>query len=248
MFSIHAWSESISTATEDALSGVADQTIRVDGDNLYIGSLNQLVAAYGVGDTASYIRLESPSLRDIANFEVSSVDENSVATTPLATSRRFNSPISLTTGEGLECYGYQTSGGAAQVTALAWLSDGTLAPVTGEIHTVQFEVTVSGTANEWENNALSFTQTLPQGSYQVVGARLENTNGFAFRFVPIGQAGVRPGGLSVEANNEVVVPFQRMGNLGVWFEFDNDTPPTIDVLEDGTGGTYTGYLDIIKSA
>ena len=130
--------------------------------------------------------------------------------------------------------------------AFLWLCDGPVKPVTGKVFTVRCTAAASLTTATWVNSALTFQQTLPAGHYQVVGFRAWSANGCAARIFFVGGAW-RPG--APMGNTEANDNWEdfRYGNTGVWGEFDNTTPPSVDVM----GITDTAQvvlLDLIKTA
>jgi len=68
-----------------------------------------------------------------------------------------------------------------------------------------------------------------------------------FRFVPIGEA-FRPGGLGSNLLGIKTIDLQRNGGMGVWCEFDQITPPSVDFLKGIAAGADDPvlHLDLIK--
>jgi hypothetical protein len=128
-----------------------------------------------------------------------------------------------------------------------WLCDAALAQVTGEIFTVKASTSVTLSANQWTNAAITFAQTLPRGRYQVVGMRAKSTGLVAARLVFPGYAW-RPGCLGSAAYNNVERPEFRQGRMGVWGEFDHNVPPTVDFLSISADSNPEVWLDLIKIA
>ena len=90
----------------------------------------------------------------------------------------------------------------------------------------------------------TFPVSLAAGKYQVVGMRANGTNLVAARLV-FGNQGPRPGCPAVNDEVDQDYPLFRDGKLGVWGEFTNSNPPTLDAL----GVTDTAqevFLDLIQ--
>ena len=231
-----------------AINACADQHIRVSGKHIYIGDLSNIVGVYASGGgTTLGAYLDTPSLR---RFVLYDIDPIQAGVTPSGSEsfRMFpTNALALMKNEGMDFYIKATDGSASHKFGLIWLADGALAPVGGEIFTLQGDVTATGVAGTWVNGTISFRQTLPVGRYAVVGAACYGASLIAFRFVPVG-AFNRPGGLGSANLGARGLDQQRKGGMGVWFEFDAITPPTIDILSNSTTSSHSVYLDLIKLA
>jgi hypothetical protein len=106
---------------------------------------------------------------------------------------------------------------------------------------------VTLSAYAWTNAALTFSQTLPMGRYQVVGMRARSTGLIAARLVFVGFSW-RPGCVGHDAVSDIDNDVFRQGRLGVWGEFEHDTPPTVDFLSVSADSNPTVWLDLIKVA
>ena len=253
MYTLVAYDE-ICPTSEDAYSAVAavpDQHMKIDDDIIYIADLNQ-IAAFGVasGDVISKAYLSSPSLRRLALIDIFPIRQSDDFAEFNAVHWKTENPIPLATNEGLEAYVYTNVGAPVDNTIIAvWLSDGPIAPVFGEIFHVNASATIVQLDKTWVNTEIDFRQTLPVGRYQVVGAYCWMTDALLFRFVFVGEAH-RPGGVCGIALDSPCPPIQRDGGLGVWGEFDQITPPSIDILGnvEAAGTDVQLVLDLIKVA
>jgi len=250
MFSVHAFYKNLAlqaSPTYVNLTPLPDPISTVTGNLLYVGALNNLIGALMLGQTAGKSKIETPSLLNIAPFQVVKVPQSDLPTSTMELALQPASPFKLITNEAIQAFATNTNAAATSATmALVFLSDGALAPVTGEIIHARATLTTSATADAWENAGLTFDTVLPAGNYDVVGARLEGAHAKAFRFVFVGSTNNRPGtlaSLGVDGND---VKGSRDGGWGLWGSFDQFTPPTIDVITDGTSETATVYLDLIK--
>ncbi|NIQ91312.1 MAG: hypothetical protein GWN93_20810 [Deltaproteobacteria bacterium] len=251
MFTTIAYQEAgVGAAGTTNVAGVPDQHVRVDGDLIYMSDLNQVVGQYLAGSTlltAGY--LASPSLRRLANIDIYPIEIAIEPTNDECVNIHPESPLSLEKNEGLECiYTVSADASGDRICCGVLLADGAIAPVNGEIFHARFTATLAAaTSGQWNNTEITFDQTLPVGRYQLVGAWVMNADGMLFRFVPVGEAN-RPGGVCVTAYNANSHHLQRNGGLGVWCEFDQITPPSIEVLtsETATATAVVGVMDLIK--
>lgn len=244
MIAFDASSTALSSLTN--IAAVADPSLRVSGNLIYLSQLSSIAGAYALGgSTPTQAELQAPSLRRFANFDVSPIDTGATPTNPVPFSPRYDSPVKLDTDEALQCLVTQTGNGHTSV--LVELSDGPIAPVTGEIVTVKFTFTAPSGNYAWNNAAITLGQTLPVGNYDCVGARVEGSGVIAMRFVPVGAVN-RPGIIGVPTTVSIDPKGQRYGQKGVLFNFNQLTPPTVDLFHNGASGTITGYMDLIKKS
>jgi len=250
VYQLVAWSESQDAAgAYVGVAAVADQITSVSGDILYvpaatpflIGVLANIGATLPVG---AY--LQSPSLRGMILYDVPVCMNGLLPTTGRECVIFPQTPIPLAGLEGLEAYINSDPAAAERGSVVAFLSDGPIAPVTGAIYTVRFTSSNTLLAGGWSSSDLTLRQTLPVGTYQLVGAKAYVTNGVAFRFVGKGVAH-RPGAPCVSAIQYEGLDVFRRGGMGVWLEFHSLAPPQIEVLGTTAGAqTVNGWLDLIK--
>lgn len=246
-FTLVAWTENFAgAATLDALTAIADPHVRVSGDDIWIPEALPFLAGYkALGSVVTAARIESPTLRTLTPIDVSPIDAGTEPTGANLMAKIFANPKTVGGGEALNFKA--TVSGAGRGWGLAWLSDGPLTPITGEVFTVKCTSSTTLTANAWTNGALTFAQTLPRGRYAVVGMRAISAGLVAARLVFPGYAW-RPGCVGYDAESDTEDDDFRGGRLGSWGEFDHDVPPTVDFLSTSADISETVYLDLIKIA
>jgi len=254
MFSLVAFLESVDAANAyNALAAIADQHIRVSGDDLYVPKLNQIIVlAAGVGSGGlGHVRLAAPSLRGLTRPILEPVngrnDGNVEPDSPHKVHDYRRVPIPLLENEVLNAEVHSDTTAAAVQWLLAWLADGPVEPVAGKSFTVRATGTTTLVANAWTNVPLVFDEDLPRGRYQVIGMRARSTGCIAGRLVFIG--GIhRPGVLGTDAQEDLEWPGFRQGGLGVFGEFDDLNPPSVDFLSLSADTAETVILDLVQVA
>jgi len=247
-FTTVAWSASVDQANIAPIAAVADPHVRVQGNDVIVPpDMPWLVGAYANGANITRAQWQSPSLRRFINYELAPYDRAASPASPYAYLYFADDPVQLDGDEALNFAGSEDAAGASRFNGFAWLADGPLAAVNGDIRTVRVTGATTLTAYSWTNGAITFDQTLPAGRYQIVGARFFSAGGIAFRFVFVG--GIwRPGAPMVTAQNNLEARFFRNGEMGVWGEFTHNTPPTVDWFSASADTSETGYIDLIKVA
>lgn len=231
-----------------AITPIPDPTLRITGNDFLVpqGMNNVVMAAAACSVATGVLRaqLQSPSLRSTLNIDISPITQGLVFGAFPRCVRNWYSPFPLVVNEPLDMY--MSNGGAATNRAFLVLADGAVKPVTGKIYTVRATASAALVTGQWINSPLTFQQTLPAGHYQVVGFRSVSANQVAARIFFVGSPW-RPGVLATTVENDNEDFYPRFGNIGVFGEFDNTVPPTIDFV----GITDVGeavYLDLIKTA
>lgn len=97
----------------------------------------------------------------------------------------------------------------------------------------------------WTAGTMTFTTQLPPGRYAITGAMGYGTNLLFTRFIFPG-ALLRPGYLAQQAVSEWSQDEFRYGNLGNWGEFDNESPPTVEMMGIGAGASQTHILELVQ--
>lgn len=253
MFTTVGWLEDINQAAAYAfLTALADQHVTIVGDDIRVPSLlNKLVAIAGLIDTtvAGRARLVSPSLRRRSNYYIAPLNGQAAAAqepnSPQAIVDLRANPITLITGENLSVETLATPAAVQDQSVIVWLADGPIVPITGPIFSIRaLSATVAG-VNVWTNVPIVFDEDIPRGRYQIVGLRPMSAGMVAARIVLVG-APNRPGALGVDLIGDIQSEIFRNGNMGVWGEFEDTDPPTIDVLSISADAAQEFILDLIQ--
>jgi hypothetical protein len=252
MFTLIGWTESQDSAALVNVAALADPHVRVSGDDIIVpgeqpgqAALTQLIGAYALGPNTTRAQLVSPSLRRVLNIELGPIDVGAEPAVPTPFIDLRMSPIVLDAEEALNAQAAEDAAGAARSTVLAWLADKPIEITRGDIRSVRVTNTTTLVANAWTNGALTFDQTLPAGRYQIVGGRFVSAGLQAWRCLFVGYQW-RPGAIGYDVVSDVDHVAFRMGGLGIWGEFNHNTPPTIDFLSNSADTSQAGILDLIK--
>jgi len=244
-----AFSESIDPgAVFVNIAGVPDQHVKVQGDGIYVSEYNRLLGALAcIGTTGVEARLVSPSLRRINPHYITPINmlliPTALARAPVDRALQY----ALDINEALECQILSDPAGAEQNTVVVFLSPGAITPVSGEIVTVNAEVTITLVAGEWAFAEIDFIDELPIGNYAVVGLNSIVAAGVCARLVPVGMP-FRPGSPCSPTAASINNGAFRNGQLGEWFRFSSIQPPGLEILSSAAAGsaTYQLYIDIMK--
>jgi len=245
-FTLVAFTESQDSAVLTNIAAVADPHVRVVGDDIYVPTYaSNLMGYHFMGANFTQGQVLSPTLRKTLNIDVDHADLVDEPASPPNDALFPTNPTPLEGGEALNTQMAEDAAGASRVTALVWFSSGPLAPVTGPIFSIRATSATTLVANAWTNGALTLTQTLPHGTYSVVGMRANSAGLRAARLVFVGLT-ERPGCAGVDADSDIQDALFRLGGLGSWGTFANDAPPTVDFFSASADAAETVILDVIK--
>lgn len=248
MFHTAAFGQSVDLAGGfTSINAVQDQSVTTSGVDVRVPkALTYLVgqAALIGNATPARAQIQAPSLRALLNVDVEPVVAAVVFGSPPESILHGDAPIPLQADESMNFALQATGGAATQNYGLVWLSDGPLKAVSGPIYSIRCTSAITLAADSWVNGNLTFAQTLPAGTYQVVGMRSRGTNLVASRLVFVGAA-FRPGVPAVNALGDLDPQGFRYGNAGVFGQFDSTQPPTVDCLG-VTDTSQTHILDLVK--
>lgn len=248
MMHTFGYETSASEAALTAITPIPDTQLAITGNDVRVpqGMANIAWAAAMINSATATLRaqLASPSLRAVFPFDISPIANGLVFAGPPAINRMLRNPVPLVALESLDAL--VQNGAAVMNRVFATFCDGPQLPVSGNIYTVRCTAAASLVTASWVNSVLTFGSVLPAGTYQQVGMRAWSANGCAARMVYVG--GIwRPGVLMQTTESAVEWDTFRFGNCGVFGQFANTTPPTVDVM----GITDTAQvvlLDLIKVA
>src|SRR3990172_6097640 len=133
-----AFSESQDSAVLVPVAALADPVLTVSGDNVQVPVFAPfLFGMVGLGANITRGQLVSPSLRRTLNPTIRPLNVGAEPLSPPVAIMFPGSPIPLDASEQLQAHAAEDAAGAAQCTILAFLSDGAISPVDGEIFSVR---------------------------------------------------------------------------------------------------------------
>lgn len=249
MFTLVGYESTASLPALTAITPIPDPTVAVISNDIRIPvELPNMIGAFAaINSAAATLRAQivTPSLRAIFPYDIGGIQQGLTSSNLIPMAQSWYNPVPLV---GLEPMDAFFQNGAAVVNrAFVWLADGAIKPTTGKMYTVRATASATLVTASWVNSGgLVFASTLPTGHYQVVGFRSWSANQVAARIFFVGYPW-RPGVPAQSAEVGVEWPIFRWGNMGVFGEFNNTVPPTVDFMGI-TDTAETLYFDLIKTS
>lgn len=238
-------------ATLTNLTPVTDPLVTVTANNRFIFPMDYKIGAMQcLGNALQRARINSPSFRQVALPEVYPVKITSTqGTNPVLSIPGWGS-LTIPRNDEVGIDVSHGGSGADDIFAALWVTDQYRPATQGPTLTMRCTATITLTVGTWVLGTLTFDQTLPFGTYEVVGMNAQGTNLQYARLVYPGQSNYRPGVPGVAAVGSYVNPqLFRYGNFGSFGRFNSTAQPNIEVLGDTAGSqALVILLDIIKVA
>jgi len=228
-------------------------------------ALSKIHSMFGVGANLENISLQAASMLPLPypNYAPNNIGVEVESPAKFWDFSRAPKPLRPT--ETFNVFASQTSGGAEDEAVFISFTDGAISPApalatgpaingNGMFTTAHATSAVTTVANSFNQCTPILDLPLPAGTYALVGVRVMGATTLAFRMKPINEPLWRPGGVAVQAPDELDPPGQRfinpltgkMSHWGVWFTFFQNTVPNVDVWTTGIDTAQDFWFDIIK--
>lgn len=251
MFHMSAYSGSIANdGALHQLTETPDAILPPAGLGLLSSTLTYLMALAYVGPSLQRGQFQAPSLRDYGNVDTDPINIGTAFESPPRVDDFASKPIPVAATEEWDAFAAQDNAMDSELeVAFVWSSNGTLDPFPNK-KVVQLRWTASQTliAEQWSLVNLTPSQPLTSGQYALIGARCLSAGLLGFRFVPSGSpvgANWRPGGIGVQAEDQLDHPRQRRGGWGKWLDFTNTTIPAMELWSLTDDTSEEGVIDIV---
>lgn len=201
----------------------------------YFGAAEALRARF---ITPTFRQLSTPWIRPI-NLAIVPVDEPNFAD-------YSQNPLLIRGLEELQLEGYQANVGALVVAAVAGLASIPPGPApSGDIIAMRGTGTTTLTAGSWTNCAITWQDTLPNGTFAVVGLEVIGATVIAGRLIFEDQV-ERPGCLGQSLVSGNGPQLFRYGGLGIWGRFNAYRIPSVEVLGNAADTAQEVYLHLLR--
>lgn len=177
-------------------------------------------------------------------------------------------PIPLKSTEEFDVFATQNAGAAQTVYVAVQFTDnrpdkapGPINPpslvtnqlMTGRAAPIHWTATTTLTAGSWTKVQPAFDQALPAGMYALMGARVFSASALFFRMFPAMGPKWRPGGVAVQAYDQMDPFYQRLfyeqyvgdKNWGVWLYFYQNVPPQVEIFATAADTAEEGWFDLV---
>lgn len=245
MLHLAAFTASVANTGNVATQALADSYLNVNGTGFLLQENMFIMAAACMSATMQRTRIVAAHLRAITLpfIRPTNIGVDPIAEPRVADYRR--NPFQLIGGEVVDVEVSQGGAGAERATVFLLLGQPNAPAPAGDIYTIRGTSTTAATANVWSTLAVTFADTIPQGTFVCVGLEHQSANGQGCRLNFENQL-QRPGCVSINALGDRTHPMFRQGELGVWGKFRQTRMPIVEVLCNAADAVHEIYLDIMK--
>ena len=247
-FHVCALGESHDNVANQDLNAITDDVLRIANGHFVLDQDRDLLFGAFVGNDALRARLVYPKARHLTLPFLRPVVDDEVRSNPMAIADYRDNPLRIPNREELAVEGTHDDAGAVISVAVLGLAKGPLGPAPhGERYTMRVTSTTASVALTWTTLTLVVPDTLPNGTYAVVGMHGIGVEAVAYRFIFEDQID-RPGSVACEDVNQAPWPGFIDGSLGNWGTFTGDRFPNIQGLNTTTTAVHEIYIDFVRIA
>lgn len=206
-----------------------------------------MIYAYYGGAVALRARFITPTWRSIStpwirpiNLAIVPLDEPNVAD-------YSSNPLRVKGLEELQLEGYQGVGGGAAITVgTAGLAEGPVGPApAGEIIAMRGTGGTTVVAGQWTQCAITWQDTLPNGTFAIVGLEAIGVTCIAARLL-LEDVNLRPGCVGQGLTSGNGAALFRYGRLGIWGRFQAYRLPGVEFFCNAADTAQEVFLHIMR--
>jgi hypothetical protein len=217
--------------------------------------LPRLMFAAGVSANLCHIRTQAPSMLPFPYPTLAPNNRGTGFESPPRVHDLRSMNIVLAPTEEFDIFATQNAGAAQVPYVLVAFWDGNLAQrPTGRYFSVHWTAAQTLTAGAWTQVTPLFDQGLPAGLYAMVGARTFSATALFFRMFPAMAPLWRPGGIAVQAYDQLDEPNARGHDIeslgpgwwGEWLRFYQNVPPSVEIFATAADTAEEGFFDLVQ--
>ena len=231
-------------------------------------TLPNLMFVAGIGVNICHVRGQTPSMLPFPYPTLDPNNRGGAAESPPRVHDFSETPLPLRPTDEFDMFATQNAAGAQVQYVLTQFSDGKPGPLPvavlppglttnpqtpGRFFSAHWTATKTLTAGGWTQVQPIFDQALPAGYYALLGARTFSASALFFRMFPAMAPLWRPGGVAVQAydqldpGNQRFIPVYDGDSLGwgVWLNFWQNVPPQVEIFATAADTAEEGWFDLV---
>lgn len=222
------------------------------------GPLSKLGLVAGVSTHMTAIKAQAPSMLPFPYPNFSPVNRGSALESPARVFDMMANPIQLNPTEELDIFA--AAGNNTETAYVAVLfTDGTISTrPAGRLFTAHATASTTLTGGKFTQVTPTFDTALPAARggpqmYALVGMRVFSATALFFQVLPATEPLWRPGGVAVQAYDQLDPPGQRAWGWysggytpwGIWMQFQQNVPPTINIFATAGDTSEEFWFDLV---
>ena len=216
--------------------------------------LPYLHSVMAVGSGLVRVRMQTPRFLPFPYPDLNPQNRGTAFESPPRIFDYSNSPLPLNATDEIDAYASQNSGGSASPYIAIQFTDNVKIPIpAGQMFTVHSTASTTLTAGAFSPITPTLDLPLPAGMYALCGVRAFSATGYFFQMIPATQPLWRPGGIAVQAYDQLDPPGQRNGQgwahamttWGVWLTFRQNVPPGVNLFATSADTAEEFWYDLV---
>jgi hypothetical protein len=220
-------------------------------------SLNYLHSIFAVSTHLERVRMQTPAFLPFPYPDYNPNNRGSAFESPPRIWDFSMNPPAMNPTDELDAFAYQNNSAAETVYVGINFTDNAKIPVpAGRVLSVHWTSSTTLTAGAFTLIQPVLDQALPAGTYAMVGSRVFSATGLFFQMQPAMGQVWRPGGICVQAYDQLDPVNQRANGYvvypnmswGVWLTFLQNVPPQVNIFATSADTAEEGWYDLVKIA
>jgi hypothetical protein len=230
-----------------------------------------LMFVAGIGTNMVHVRAQTPSELPFPWPSLSPNNRGGAAESPPRVHDFSETPLPLRPTDEFDIFATQNAAGAQVQYVMVTFCDAAPQPLPvqvlpptltsnpatpGRFFQAHWTASTTLTAGAWTRIQPTFDQALPAGYYALVGARVLSATALFFRLYPAMGPIWRPGGVAVQAYdqldpvNQRFIPNAAGDSLGwgAWLSFYQNVPPGVEMFATAADAAEEGWFDLVYVA
>lgn len=246
-FHIAAYRGSVGAGLSNVdIAAVQDGQLTISNSHFVLPRQAQIMWAFGLGTGLDRLRLNTPKMRYVGLPSLIPVNSGTTVASPANYVDLINDNIILDPVDETAVEASSTDAGAQTMTAIVAFGFGVRPTQARQTYRLRATCAITGVTGAWAQGSMTLDQSLPAGSYDIVGMDAWGTNLIAARLLFSGYA-FRPGCIARNTAVAIQSPMFTDGRLGIYGSFQSINLPTIEIFCNGACTAQTVYLDLVKT-
>ena len=228
------------------LAAVQDNVLTITNDKILPSTNLNLQWAGACCASIISVRLNSPTLRQVSPPYLTEIISGTAptATDYLVTDYRDN-PLEFRALEEISVQGTHDNISDKRAFCIMSVSERNTPSPVGQPWAMRGTATTTLVANEWTSVAMTWEDSVPNGTYTVVGLKAQSNAAVAARLIFNDQV-FRPGAMAVTSQYFPIDPIMVKGRQGAWGNFSTTTMPTVQFLSSAADSSEEVILEFVR--
>lgn len=243
-FHLAAYRGSVGAGLSDVdIAAVQDNQLTIANNHFVLPEKMRLAFAAGFGTNLSRLLLNTPKMRYVGLPSLVPINITATVPSPPNLVDLTDKNMWVDKVDEIAVQASSTDAGAQTMTAIMAFQPAFKQPQQLQVWRIRATAAITAVAGSWTAGSMTLQQTIPRGTYAVIGMDIVGTNLLAGRLSFAGGSW-RPGVIARNAVGSVPHPMMQSLAMGVFGEFDSINLPVLEILSGGANTSQEIFLDL----